>query len=269
MSLNAVSHVLLCPPTHYDIRYEINPWMSTDNPIDRVAAHEAYRGLTYAYRSLGIRYEELAPDPSLPDQIYTTDLGHPEKNTFIKANFKYPERQKEADIAESYFRDKGFDVVILPPDHYFEGGDFLKVGDVYFFGYGKRSSYQTAETLRKTIGKEIVPIELPDEYFYHLDTCFAPLSPDVALIVRSGLTAEGFATLSERFKTIIEVNREDSRLLACNLITHGKDVIMSQGVSDDLKDRITDRGFRVVTIPIGEYLKGGGGIHCVSLEIFT
>ncbi len=259
--------LLLCPPTHYDIRYEINPWMSKENPIDHDKVSEEYRTLTYAYRQLGISYDELDPSPELPDQVYTTDLGHAEGNLFIKANFKYPERQKEALLAEEYFKTNGFDVSTLPEGVYFEGGDLLKVGDVYYFGFGKRSSKEAVEPIQEALGKPVIPIELPDEYFYHLDTCFSPLSEDVALINREALTPEGIAEIENYFKSVIDVRGDDNKLLACNLISHEGTVIMSQGVSNELKDQIIAHGFRVATVPIGEYLKGGGGIHCVSLEI--
>lgn len=260
--------LLLCPPKHYDIRYEINPWMSTDNPIDPDKVAEEYRTLTYAYRQFGISYDELTPDPELPDQVYTTDLGHAEGNLFIKANFKYPERQKEATIAEAYFKTNGFDVFSFPDNVYFEGGDFLKVGDRYYYGFGKRSSKEAMEPIQKALGKPIISIELPDEFFYHLDTCFSPLSEDVALLNRDALTQEGVSEIEKHFKTVIDVKGEDNKLLACNLISHEGTVIMSQGVSNELKDQIIAQGFRVATVSVGEYLKGGGGIHCVSLEMW-
>ena len=130
--------LLLCPPTYYDIKYEINPWMSKDNPIDKACAMEQYETLTYAYEQLGVNYDELAPDESVPDQVFTTDTGHAENKKFIKANFKYGERKKEADIAEAYFKEKGYDIHTLPSDIYFEGGDLIKFDDIYLFGHGKR-----------------------------------------------------------------------------------------------------------------------------------
>jgi len=199
--------------------------------------------------------------------VYTTDLGHAEGNLFIKANFKYPERQKEATIAEEYFKNNGYDVFTLPESAYFEGGDLLKVGDLYYYGFGKRSSKDVMEPIQKALGKPIIPIELPDEYFYHLDTCFSPLSQEVALINRTALTEEGVAEIEKHFKTVIDVKGDDNKLLACNLTSHEGTVIMSQGVSNELKDQIISHGFRVATVSVGEYLKGGGGIHCVSLEI--
>ncbi|MBP9690561.1 hypothetical protein KBD81_00615 [Candidatus Woesebacteria bacterium] len=259
--------LLLCPPTHYDIRYEINPWMNIDNPIDHVKAQEEYKTLTYAYRALDIEYNELPPVEGLPDQVFTTDLGHAEGNQFIQANFKYPERQKEALIASEYFRERKFEIKTLPPEIYFEGGDLLKVGKRYLFGYGKRSSYEALPRLEELLDSSIIAIELPDDTFYHLDTCVAPLSDDIALMNPEALNDEGLAVLRSTFATCVETSTEDNDKLVCNALPFGTDLILSAGVSNELKDQLIALGFRICTVPMTEYLKGGGGIHCVSLEI--
>jgi len=260
--------LLLCPPTFYDIRYEINPWMDVDDKIDKAKALEEYNTLTYAYDQLGIAYDELGCVEELPDQVFTTDLGHAENNIFIKANFKYPERQQEAGIAEDYFRTKGFEIKTMPDDVYFEGGDLLKIQDTYIFGYGKRSSKEAATHLSEMLGKKILSIELPDEYFYHLDTCVAPLNAETALVNEQALTEEGLTAIRKQFKTIISTTQSDNKNFACNLVTLENDLIMTQGISNELKDTLTQKGFRIITVPMSQYLKGGGSVHCVSMEIF-
>jgi len=259
--------LLLCPPTFYDIRYEINPWMDQENGIIKDAAIEQYNTLTYAYDQLGIEFDELTPDQNLPDQVFTTDLGQAEKNLFIKASFKYPERAREADIAETYFREKGFEIATLESDVFFEGGDLLKMNDKYFFGYGKRSSKEALPRLSEILKTEIVPIELPDEYFYHLDTCVAPLNEDTVLVNARALSPDGLEVLRHHFHTVIETSEQDNKKLVCNLLVYEQNLIMGEGVSNELKDQLIARGFRIVTLPMTEYLKGGGSIHCVSFQI--
>ncbi len=266
--MSQTKSLLLCPPSFYDIRYEINPWMDIDNPIDHAKAQEEYEILTYAYRALDIEYDELSPVEGLPDQVFTTDLGHAEGTQFIQANFKYPERQKEAEIASEYFREKKFDIKTLPSEIFFEGGDLLKVGSRYFFGYGKRSSYEALPALEELLNTSIIPIELPDETFYHLDTCVSFLSDDTALINRSALTEQGISEIKSAFSTVIEASLEDNAKLVCNLLAFDTDLILSAGVSNELKDQLISLGFRISTVPMTEYLKGGGGIHCVSLEVW-
>lgn len=260
--------LLLCPPTFYDIRYEINPWMDVANPVDKALATEQYNTLTYAYKQLGIEYDELTPHEDLPDQIYTTDLGHAEGNTFVKASFKYPERQKEADIAEEYFRAKGFDIKTFGPEIFFEGGDFLKCGNKYFFGHGKRSSKEALPILEEMLDANVIGINLPDERFYHLDTCFTPLSEQIALVNKEALATEDLETLGKHFDRLIPTSHADNQMLVCNMLVHEKDLIMGEGVSNELKDELISLGFRIITVPMSEYLKGGGNVHCVSMEVF-
>ena len=260
--------LLLCPPKFYDIRYEINPWMDKNNPINKQKSQQQYDKLKETYNTLGIKYFELPPEKDLPDQVFTTDIGHAEGKIFIRASFKYKERRKEADIAESFFKKKGYKIYALPQKVYFEGGDFIKSGDKYFFGWGKRSSHDAIFYLEKALDAEIIPIELPDDYFYHLDTCFAPISDSIAVANLGALTKEGISTLKKHFPKIIPTNDQDNQMMACNLIAVDKNAILTQGISKDLKKNLTPYLDLIGTVPMGEYLKGGGSIHCVSFEIF-
>ena len=49
----------MCPPKHYAIKYEINPWMHTDNDVDQSKAQEEYKNFSLdntCYRYAAIRY---------------------------------------------------------------------------------------------------------------------------------------------------------------------------------------------------------------------
>ena len=260
--------LLLCPPTYYDIKYEINPWMSKDNPIDKARAMEQYETLTYAYEQLGVNYDELAPDESVPDQVFTTDTGHAENKKFIKANFKYGERKKEADIAEAYFKEKGYDIHTLPSDIYFEGGDLIKFDDIYLFGHGKRSSKEAQKPIEEVLGVELIDVELPDDTFYHLDTCIAIITKNVVVANLNALTKDGIETLNHHFSTVIPTTKKDNALMVCNLMNIGGNAVLTHGISNTLKDALRPHVELISTTPMSEYIKGGGSVHCVSLEIF-
>lgn len=262
-----MNKILLCPPTFYNIRYEINPWMDLKNPVDPKKALEQYETLKYAFNELGIDYEEIVPQPDLPDQVFTTDTGHIEKDFFIKANFKYPQRAKEVEIVVSHLQKNGFTFHSMPENIFFEGGDLLKMNERYYFGWGKRSSQEALAYLKKFLNAEVFPIELPDEYFYHLDTCFAPINDKVAIVNKAALTDEGNDLLKKHFVNLIETNEEDNRLLACNLLSIGGQAILTQGISNELKDALRPHVDLINTVPMSEYIKGGGSVHCVSLEI--
>jgi len=261
--------LLLCPPTFYDIRYEINPWMNTDNPIDKAKALEQYETLKYAYDSLNVSYSELTAHDNLPDQIFTTDTGHIEKKLFIKAQFKYKERRAEVAVVEEFLNSIGkYQTIELPEGIYFEGGDLIKFEDIYFFGWGKRSSKEALPLLQKHLDAEVVGIELIDDWFYHLDTCFAPINKKVALAHLGAFTKTSADEVKKHFGQIIQTTEEDNNLFACNMVTIDGKAILTQGISDDLKDQLHPHIDLISTVPMSEYIKGGGSVHCASLELF-
>lgn len=265
----SLSKVLLCPPDHFDVKYVINPWMDPNVGVNKLLAKEQHDTLKAVYTSLNIAYDELKADPSLPDQVFATDVGHAEGNHFIKAQFKYHERKPETHHAEVYFRNAGYTIHSLPENIHFEGGDFIKSGDTYFIGWGKRTSHEAAEHIGDILGKEVIGIELPDPYYYHLDTCFSPLSRDIALVHVGAFTPDGLRTIQKHFKTIISTAGEDNAHLACNFVPlDEKNIIMSEGVSSFLKNVLRHLGFIIHPVPMSEFIKAGGSIHCLSLEIW-
>ena len=70
----------------------------------------------------------------------------------------------------------------LPAGPYFEGaGDALFCGDTLFAGYRIRSDAAAISRSASMLGCRVIPLELVDPYYYHLDTCFCPLPPGVAI----------------------------------------------------------------------------------------
>ena len=49
-----VDTVLLCPPTYYQIEYEINPWMDVKRRVNKPRAEEQYENLKEIYRNKDI-----------------------------------------------------------------------------------------------------------------------------------------------------------------------------------------------------------------------
>lgn len=258
----------MCPPKYFEIKYEINPWMSTSNNIDYQKAYIQYTKLKNTYNKLNIKLNEIFPNPFLPDQVYTTDVGFAQSKIFLKANFKFENRKKEADIAEIHFKKNNFKIEYLPSHIFFEGGDLVKSRDNLFLGYGKRTSKEAGAFIENIFNKNVVLIKLDNPYYYHLDTLFCPLNSSVAMIYKDALSTVEFDKLSAYYKNIIEVTKQDTDVFACNSVVSDNNVVMPFGISENLKSQIKKYGFKIFEIEFSEYLKGGGGIHCASLEIY-
>lgn len=261
--------IVMCAPTYYQIEYEINPWMHINNDVDPKGAAAAYQQLKQTYTKLGVEILDIAPAKGLPDMIYTANLGFALTDKFVVANFRYPERRGESALAKKYFQDLKFEIFELPEGIFFEGeGDLLKTDDHrYFFGHGHRSMPEAKPYLNDFLSTTCIDLEVTNPYFYHLDTCFAPLSNSAVVINPVSFTPEGLKTIHAQFDTVIEASAADNAVLGCNLEVIDTTIVVGKGISPQLQDRFQEIGLTTATVDMREYLKGGGSVKCASLRI--
>ena len=75
---------------------------------------------------------------------------------------------------------------------YHEGaGDALFCGDALFAGYRTRSDVHAHQWVGQKFGVRVLPLELVNPRFYHLDTCFCPLAPGEAIYFPDAFDAYG------------------------------------------------------------------------------
>ncbi len=259
----------MCSPRYFTIAYEINPWMHRENQVNKEKVVKQYNELKKAYQQLGVEVVEIDQNQLLPDMVYTANFGCVEENVFIKANFRYRQRRKEADIAAEFLKKHlGCTVYKIPPGIFFEGqGDLLKNHVRYFFGHGFRSEKKALPYLQKALSLPIIDLELINPYFYHLDTCLAPISNDAVIVNPKAFSANSLKKIRQYFSYVIETEDEDNNHMACNLVVVDTTIVVGKGISKKLRNQCKDLGFTVWEIEMGEYLKGGGSVKCVSFEI--
>lgn len=261
--------VLLCPPAYYDIEYEINPWMDLNNKVDHDKVNEEYLKLKQIYSELNIEILEIQPEKGLPDMVYAANFGSIADNVFIKSNFKFEERKKEASLAKNYFQKLGLHIEELPEGIIWEGqGDLLKAGNTYFLGWGKRTELQAKKVLEEILHTEIIDLKLVDKYYYHLDTCFLPIDEKTVAFNSLSFEEQDIIKIANHFPNIIEVEQADNDILACNAIVEGKTIVCGQGISQKLKGEYAKYGYEVKEVPMEEYRKGGGSVKCLTLEFY-
>lgn len=91
-----VRHYLMCPPTHYTVKYQINPWMHPEQPTDADLAMEQWENLRRTYLELGHTVDLIEPLPDYPDMVYAANGATVVDGVAYGARFTYPQRQGEA-----------------------------------------------------------------------------------------------------------------------------------------------------------------------------
>src|SRR5450755_2649389 len=132
--------ILMCPPDHYGIYYEINPWMNTARQADHAVAVEQWNGLRQQIESAGAQVSLLEPVEGLPDLVFTANAALIFGQRALVSRFRHPQRQGEEPHNRRWFDEHGFEIIDVPLGLSFEGaGDALFCGDTLFAGYRMRS----------------------------------------------------------------------------------------------------------------------------------
>ncbi|MGH2839463.1 MAG: ornithine--oxo-acid transaminase [Solirubrobacteraceae bacterium] len=258
---------LMCPPTHFDVSYAINPWMDLSVRVDRDRAQRQWEQLVATYRAAGAEVELLEPDPELPDLVFTANLGIVDGRTYVPARMRHPERRPEPLHAEAWFRAHGFDIRLLGDDVVQEGaGDALPFGDALVAGYRTRSSAGAYVDLARIVGGRILPVELVDERFYHVDIVFCPLDSQSALVVPSAMDADSAALVTELVPDPIVLTGDEAAAFCANSVAVGRTLVMP-ACTPRLDRELRARGFEPVVVDVSEFLKAGGGPRCLTLAL--
>ncbi len=259
--------ILMCPPDYYGIEYEINPWMSRSRQADHAVAVDQWTRLRATLAEAGARIEQLEPVAGLPDLVFTANAALIYRHEAVLARFRHSQRQGEEPHDEAWLTGHGFAVRHLEEGVYFEGaGDALFCGDTLVAGYRIRSDVRGHHQVGMMFGCRVIPLELVDPYYYHLDTCFCPLAPGLAIYYPGALDAYGRRALVEAVDELIEVDEEEARRFACNAVVVGRTVVTNTGCPQ-LHAALGERGFAPRETPLDEFVKAGGSAKCLTLRL--
>lgn len=263
----AEPRILMCPPDHFGIEYEINPWMDKAHPADHQLAVEQWLSLRQILSGLGAVIEEVEPRKGLPDLVFTANAALMYGKKAVLSRFRHPQRQGEEPRFAERLEQLGFEVLRLPDDEYFEGaGDALFCGDTLFAGYRIRSTAISLQHVAALIGVQIMPLELVDDRFYHLDTCFCPLNATTALWFPAAFDDYGQQVVRSNVPNLIELVEAEAASFAANAVVVGRHVVTNTGCPR-LHQQLRELGFEHHETPLSEFVKAGGSAKCLTLRL--
>ena len=257
----------MCRPDHYGIEYEINPWMRVAVQVDHALAQAQWDALHRTYLDLGLAIELAEPVAGLPDMVFTANAAVLWDGRAVLSNFHHAERAGEEPHWRRELERLGFEVHELPRSLSFEGaGDALFVGDRLFCGSGFRTDRESHRPVARILEVEVVSLELVDSRFYHLDTCFCPLDATTVLAAPDAFSEESARLIRQLVPNLIEVSVEVAAGFACNAMPVDGQVVSSLTIAQ-LAAPLRSAGFTILPLPMGEFLKAGGGVRCLSLPL--
>ena len=267
MSLPWGRRFLMCPPEHFAVLYEINPWMHREVTVDLERARAQWENLAATLRAAGATVEVLEPRPGLPDLVFCANAGTVNRDCFVPSRFRHPERQGEVPHYVDWFASHGWSVAALPEGVSHEGaGDALPFGKGFLSGYRFRSDAAAHLALSRLLGAEVRPLELVDARLYHLDLTLCPLDERRALVAPDAWDSYGRRVVEATIPEPLVLEREEVLAFCANSVVVGTTVVMPS-CPPRLGRQLEAWGFDVVVAPVDEFLKAGGACRCLTLPL--
>jgi N-dimethylarginine dimethylaminohydrolase len=241
--------------------------MDMSRQAEHAIAVEQWNALYGHITAAGARVSLLEPVRGLPDLVFTANAAMIIGNQALLSRFRHRQRQGEEPYNRRWFSENGFEVVDVPENFSFEGaGDALFCGDTLYAGYRMRSDAAGHQEIGRMIGCRVIPVELVDARYYHLDTCFCPLGEGEAIWYPAAFDEYGQRAIREHVQNVIEVEQAEAERFACNAVVIGRRVITNTGC-ERLHRALCERGYRPIATPLDEFVKAGGSAKCLTLRL--
>ncbi len=271
---------LMTDPALYDVAYTINPWMRPDlwdaNPAaNQRAAQDASRALRIALEDSGGAVHMMPGAAGLPDLVFPANAAVVLDGKALVARFRHTERQGEEPhfmAALQGLREQGVLTEVAQIEGCFQEGAGDCIWDAgrqwFWVASGPRSTPESVPIIERHFGQRVVHLPLATEQFYHLDTCFCPLSGGEILYYPPALATEAMATLRTLVPAdlLIEATAEDAAGFCVNAVSLGRTLIMARPPTA-LRARLAARGYDVLSVDLDPFKLSGGAAFCMTLRL--
>lgn len=272
--------VLLVSPEYFAVEYVINVHMNGNvGKVNKEKALKQWNAVKEAFESINIPYEVIPGVKGLPDHVFVANAGFVYKRggsdiITVPSRMASDFRKKEVGVFVKWAKSKGYKIMELSdsPKIEMEGmGDLLWHPNRKFLyaGYGYRTTYAAVKEIEQFFEIPIVTMKLVNPRWYHLDTAFAPVNESTVMVAPMAFNAEAQELIRSCFDTVIELTEEDALNFAANAYSSpdGKYVIMKTGC-ENAKEQLEAAGIQVIEVDTSEYMKSGGSVFCMKLEVY-
>ncbi|MCW2807118.1 MAG: amidinotransferase [Marmoricola sp.] len=264
---------LLVEPDHFRVDYAINPFMHLDDQPDPVRTRDQWLALVAAIEAAGGTVKVMPQLPDAPDMVYAMNLGlaleaaeEGEASQVVLSHMLHPQRRMETPAASEWFAAQGFDRRTIGRDGvgaHFEAGDAFAWRGELVVGYGPRTEELGLKHLSGELGVSVRGIRITNPAMYHMDIGFCPLDDTRAMVCPDAYDEASAVALLALVPEALVLTEEEALTFCANSIVIGRTVVMP-ACPDRVRTQLEEWGFEVVVVEVGEFLKGGGAIRCLT-----
>lgn len=272
---------LMTDPRHYGVFYRINPWMQPqawDHAAEslRAAAASASMALRRTIETMGGAVTLVPAADGVPDLVFPANAAVVLDGKVLMARFRHRERQREEPLFHDFFqalKERGIvsELMDLPPGVFQEGaGDCIwdVERELFWAGYGQRSTQESLRAIEGVFGETVLGLELATPQFYHLDTCFCPLSGGNVLYYPAAFAPAALAQIHAHVAPgdRIEATAEEAGAFCVNAVNIGRQIIMAKA-PESLRRKLAALDYHLQEVDLAPFILSGGGAYCMTLRL--
>ena len=237
-----------------------------NGPTDINLAKKHHLGYVEALMKNGVEVTILDADNNHPDCMFVEDQavvidGH----VLLPVPGHESRRGEQPPIAE-FLSDElqGHQICKMEPPAMMDGGDILRLGDLFFVGRSTRTNDAGISELKDLLdhlGHELRVVDIPPHALHLTSICSTP-SDQIILAPKGYIEVEDFGELPKGCEVIMMPEEE---VYGCNTIgLPGNIVLVAEGYPTVTKT-LEDRGFDCVVIDMGQIRAADGSLTCCSI----
>lgn len=217
--------------------------------------HDAY---VRALEGGGLTVDVLDPEPGFPDGCFVEDVAVVCEGVAIVGSLGALVRRGEQEtVAPALARFRP--IVHVEPPATFEGGDVLRMGNLFFIGLSTRTNSAGARSLAAILRSHGHEVRIVDcDIGLHLKTDVNPVGEDVLLV-------SPYFDLLPEFADFRRIVVEDDEAHARNSLWVNGTIFTPTGFPRT-REKLERLGMPVMTLDVSEFRKLDGGLTCLSLR---
>jgi N-dimethylarginine dimethylaminohydrolase len=235
--------------------------------FDKQVAMRQHREMVSAYESAGVNCHFLPLDEHNPYQVYARDSSFMTPYGAVICQMANPRRRGEYASCLRFYMDNDIPIYDMVSSGNFEGGDFNIVGhNTALIGYtDHRSEEVSARQIAGWMKEEGWEVKFApiDQFYVHIDLMVCMLTEKVAAVCLDTTEDDVIDFLKKKKIEIIPATFKETMALGCNVVSLGKDRILSTSTAKDLNAKLRAHGFEVYDPDMTMFTWAGGGVHCM------
>ena len=239
--------------------------------FDSDTAKRQHAEMVDVYRAAGVRVHLLEADENLPYSVFARDSNVMTPWGPVVLSMQPAVRRRDHAVAASFYHDAGIPIWRWITAGYLEGGDvvMLEPGAVLIGYCEERSEKAGAEQLAgwfREGGWEVLVVAQP-AHFVHMDGTVLAAASKLAVACTDALEDYVIDFIRAHGFEIIDVPYRDCVRLGCNIMPLGNDRVLSLASNVALNEKLAACGLEVAAVDLSMFALGGGGVHCLAMEI--